>query len=152
MSNTLSFAQRELDILIKSSTDPENRPIIENFIPEILALCEKFGTSGQSGGSAPYTAYAISKAVEKLCLQEPICPITGIDEEWTDVTNMNDGEPMWQNKRCSALFKDKNGEAKYIDAIVFDGVIGGHTQLKILNNWKKFMNIIKRLQLQEKLL
>ncbi len=118
MSNTLKFAERELNVLVKSNTDPENRPIIEFFIPEILALCEKFGTSGQSGGSAPFTAKALSMAIEKLCLQEPICPITGIDDEWTDVTDRNDNVPMWQNKRCSGLFKDKDGEVTYIDAII----------------------------------
>ena len=57
-------AEKELDILIKTTIDA----IIRDFIPEILALCEKFGESGQSGGSAPYTAKAISQAVEKLCL------------------------------------------------------------------------------------
>ena len=29
MSKTKSHAERELDILVKSSTDPENRPLIE---------------------------------------------------------------------------------------------------------------------------
>jgi hypothetical protein len=118
MSNTRSFAERELEILVKSNIDPENRPIIEEFIPEILALCEKFGNSGQSGGSAPYTAKSLSKTIEKLCLQKPICPITGIDEEWVDVSSYGDGEPMWQNSRCSGLFKDKHGEVKYVDAII----------------------------------
>jgi hypothetical protein len=118
MSNTRKFAERELDVLVKSNTDPENRPIIEEFIPEILALCEKFGNSGQSGGSAPFTAGALSSAIKKLCLQEPICPITGLDEEWADVSGYGDGDPMWQNVRCSALFKDKNGEVSYTDAII----------------------------------
>lgn len=117
-SNTCSFAQRELDILIKSSTDPENRPIIEEFIPEILALVDKFGNSGQSGGSAPYVATAISSTVKKLCLQEPICPVTGIEEEWVDITEMNGGETMYQNIRCYGLFK-KDGKARYVDAIVW---------------------------------
>jgi hypothetical protein len=118
ISNTLKFAEKELDILVKSSTDPENRPLIESFIPEIIALCKKFGTSGQSGSSAPCTAKALSMAIEKLCLQQPICPIMGTDDEWNDVTDMNDGEPMWQNKRCSALFKYSDGNVKYLDAIV----------------------------------
>ena len=106
MSNTKNFAERELDILVKSNTDPENRPIIEAFIPEILALVDKFGNSGQSGGSAPYTASALSSAIKKLCMQEPICPITGIDEEWVDVSELCDGKIVYQNRRCSALFKD----------------------------------------------
>lgn len=120
-TNTASFAQRELDILVKSSPDPSNRPIIEEFIPEILSLCEKFGLSGQSGGSAPYTATALSQAIKKLCLQEPICPVTGIDEEWTDVAKLGDGDSdiLYQNKRCSALFKNKDGKCWYLDAVVW---------------------------------
>src|ERR1035437_4407950 len=124
MSNTLKFAQKELEILVKSNTDPDNRPIIEKFIPEILALVDKFGHSGQSGGSAPYVASAISKAIQKLCLYDPICPITGIDDEWGDVTDMCDGDIMFQNSRCSALFK--HGRKKlpyYLDAIVWQDSI-----------------------------
>jgi len=118
-NNTKKFAETELDILVKSKTNNENRPIIEKFIPEIIALCEKFGNSGQSGGSAPYTAEALSQTIKKLCLFQPIAPITGIDEEWCEVTELNDGKPMFQNKRCSALFKEgKDGDAYYIDAVL----------------------------------
>lgn len=122
-SNTKNFAQRELDILSKSSTDPDNRPIIEEFIPELLALVDKFGHSGQSGGSAPYTASALSQAVKHLCLQEPICPITGIDDEWMDVRQYGDGdkETEYQNNRCYALFKNSEGRCWYLDAIVWSG-------------------------------
>lgn len=124
-TKTATFAQRELEILSKSSPDKNNRPIIEPFIPEILALCEKFGKSGQSGGSAPYTATAISQAIKKLCLQEPICPITGIDEEWVNVAEYGSGkdekECVWQNNRCSAVFKNSEGKAWYLDAIVWKG-------------------------------
>ncbi len=120
MTNTQRFAERELTILSKSATDPNNRPIIEPFRNEILALCEAFGNSGQSGGSAPYTATALSQAIKKLCLKEPICPITGIDEEWTYIREMSeDDEMMYQNNRCSALFKGKSGKCWYLDAIVW---------------------------------
>lgn len=115
-SNTAKFAERELSILVKTVEDPTIKP----FIPEIIALCDKFGKSGQSGGSAPFTARALSHAVKKLCLQEPICEITGIDEEWNDVSEMSDGKIVFQNKRCSALFKDgKDSMPHYLDAIVF---------------------------------
>lgn len=121
MSNTRKFAERELEILCKSATDPNDRPIIEQFIPEIIALCDKFGRSGQSGGSAPYVASALSQAIEKLCLQEPIGPITGIDAEWVDVSSYGDGrgknDIKYQNCRCSALFKNFVGRVWYLDAI-----------------------------------
>lgn len=113
MTKTQSHAKRELDILVASATDPDNRPIIEPFIPEILALCEKFGESGQSGGSAPYTATALSSAIKNLCLQKNICPIMGTDDEWGTVAdNVN------QNNRVSAIFKDAEG-AYYLDAITW---------------------------------
>jgi hypothetical protein len=120
MSNSLSYAERELNILVKSNTDPDNRPIIEEFIPEILALVEKFGNSGQSGGSAPYTANALSFVIKKLCLYEPICDITGLDDEWVDVSSIGGTENIiYQNSRCGALFKDGiEGKPYYIDAII----------------------------------
>jgi len=114
MTNTQKFAKQELDILAATVPDA----IITPFAKEILALCEAFGKSGQSGGSAPYTASAISQAVKKLLLQEPICDVTGHENEWVDVV---DG--MYQNSRCSALFKDGiDGKSYYLDAIVWKGV------------------------------
>ena len=119
MTNTQKFAKRELDILAATVPDA----IITPFTKEILALCEKFGKSGQSGGSAPYTATAISKAVKKLLLQEPICDVTGHESEWVDVSEMGDGSIIYQNNRCSALFKDgTESKAHYLDAIVWKGV------------------------------
>jgi hypothetical protein len=122
MTNTYLHAAIELEILSKSFKDKNNRPTIEPFASEILALCEAFGKSGQSGGSAPYTASAISQAIKKLLLQEPICPIMGIDDEWGKVNEtLEEDEMMYQNKRCSALFKSKSGKCWYIDAIVWKG-------------------------------
>jgi len=113
-TNTQSFARQELDIL--AATVPDS--IVTPFANEIIALCETFYNSGQSGGSAPYTATAISKVVKKLLFQEPICPITGADDEWIDVAKTDEGKKLYQNKRCSGLFKEENGRCWYIDAIV----------------------------------
>lgn len=112
-SNTLLRAEFEIDILLKSLPDPENPPIIKEFIPEILALVDKFGKSGQSGGSAPYVAAAISQAVKNLCLQNPICPIMGGPDEFSNVG------PMGQNKRCGAIFKGDGDKDYYLDAITW---------------------------------
>jgi len=119
MSNTADKAKLEFEVLRSTVEDA----IIAPFEKEILALVAKFGESGQSGGSAPYTAGAISSAVKKLCMQEPICDITGIDSEWHEVSDhMGTRTSMYQNKRLSSVFKDgKDGTPYYLNAIVFNG-------------------------------
>jgi hypothetical protein len=87
-SNTGTLAKKELDLLI-AHADKDDRPIVEPFIPEILALVEKFGLSGQSGGSAPFTASALAGTVKALCLQQPLLPLFGDQDEWVDVTDQN---------------------------------------------------------------
>jgi len=122
MTKSQSHAKRELEILDKTTPDA----IIIPFKNEILALCEAVGKSGQSGGSILFTVSAISQAVKKLMLFETLTPLTGEDEEWSDITAINDGEPMFQNNRDSRVFKHgKDGKAYFIEAIVFDGDIGG---------------------------
>ena len=110
MTNTFMLAKKELDILTKTTPDA----LILEFIPEILAICEAFGNSGQSGGSAPWTAEALASAVKSLCLHKPISPLTGEDSEWNEVTG-----GVLQNNRHSAVFKE-HGRAYYLDAIVWD--------------------------------
>jgi len=110
--NTLNHAKRELDILIKTTPDA----IVRDFVPEILAICKKFGESGQSGGSAPYTASALSQTIKKLCLQNMISPLMGIDKEWNDTMSNN----VLQNNRQSDVFKEKEtGKCYYLDAIIW---------------------------------
>lgn len=121
MNNTKSHAERELDILIKTTPDA----IVRHFVPEIIALCKAFGNSGQSGGSAPFTASALSQVVKKLCLHKVIAPLTGEDDEWNDTgetLNKSEKNEMYQNNRQSDVFKDgKGGRAYYLDAIVWKG-------------------------------
>jgi len=122
MTNTQLHAKKELTILKKTVKDP----IIEPFTEEILALCEAVGKSGQSGGSIPYTAGAIGETITKLLMQETLAPLTGEDSEWNRLSDDELGEEMlYQNNRYSSVFKDKDNRAYFIDAIVFDGDIGG---------------------------
>lgn len=88
MSNLVKHALKEFQILEATIEDP----IILPFKEEILALVERFSKSGQSGGSAPYTAGAICNAINTLLAFEPICPIQGTEEEWA-----NTWDDVWQN-------------------------------------------------------
>jgi hypothetical protein len=102
MNNLGKHAENELNILF--SLEKDN--FLFEFKDEIIKICQKFEDSGQSG--------SLSETIEKLCLFENISPIIGDDIEWVNVHG-----DTYQNKRCSALFKDsKNGPAYYIDAII----------------------------------
>jgi len=103
----------ELDILFKTTDDS----ILKEFESEILSICEKFGQSGQSGGSAPVTASILSNAIKTLCLFETIAPLTGEDDEWVCVSSFSE-DVLYQNKRNSAVFKRGDGKVYYIDAIL----------------------------------
>lgn len=123
---TTDFAKKEIDLIIKSARAKNDTSLIEPFVPEMMSLIKKFGDSGQSGGSAPFTAGAIVGTLKKLLLQEPATPVTGEDDEWNDVSDISNQpeNTLYQNKRCYALFKDNDGPY-YVDAIVWknqDGI------------------------------
>ena len=67
--------------------------------------------------------------------------ITGIDEEWVDVSSYGDSDSdiVYQNKRCSALFKNKDGRCWYLDAIIWkaqhDQTWGGNAILPNESKW-----------------
>lgn len=119
-SNAYKFAKEELIILCKMYPTKDNPPTVKGFIHEILALVNKFGHSPQTGGSAPLVAQAIADTVKKLCTFQPICPITGFEDEWSDVLEMGSGGNMrYQNKRMGSVFKREDGTAYYLDAIIW---------------------------------
>ena len=79
----------------------------------VIRLLGVFAGEGHSGASAPY---AIS-LFEKLAKFEPIAPLTGEDWEWNDV-----GDGVYQNKRCSHVFKQADrfdGQAYDINGKIF---------------------------------
>ncbi len=72
--------------------------------PAIVKMIRQFSDEGHSGFSA---GLAIS-IFEKLARFEPLSPLTGEDDEWGEpFTN----EGTQQNRRCSHVFREGNGEA-----------------------------------------
>ena len=109
MSNITEWAEQELRLAGYDINDPEDGP--NRWLAEgTLKLLEVFSEQGHSGMSAPYAVALF----EKLASYKPIAPLTGEDDEWVYV-----GEDTWQNKRCSAVFKGKDGQAYNIDGRVF---------------------------------
>lgn len=81
----------------------------------VLKLLMVFADEGHSGTSAPYAI----NLFKKLAMFEPIVPLTGEDWEWADVRHNGDGSIHYQNKRCSHVFKEGDGQAYDIDGKVF---------------------------------
>jgi hypothetical protein len=88
--------------------------------PAVLELVKLFGGQGHSGGSAAL----VIDLLDRLLRYQPLTPLTGEPDEWTDVAEVS-GKPLWQNKRCGSVFREGDGQAYQIDARVFrepDGV------------------------------
>jgi len=100
MSNMTTHAERELDIIGMKDDGDMNGMMRKH----ILHMIDEFALEGHSGFSA---GYAI-QCLEKLLRFEPLSPLMGTDDEWTNVAEQN-GFPMWQNNRCSRIFKDESG-------------------------------------------
>lgn len=101
--NLLAHAERELP----PADGDEMQAEMNRALREIVFV---FGSQGHSGFSAGYAA----DALEKLLRFEPLRPLTGEPDEWTEV-----GTGLWQNRRCSRVFKDADGRAYDIDGRVF---------------------------------
>lgn len=105
----LEWAVQELKFAGYDANDPEDGP--NRWLARgTLELLKVFVEQGHSGSSAPY-AIAL---FEKLAMWKPISPLTGTDDEWVEV-----GEGLQQNKRCSAVFRGKDGQAFWMDGKVF---------------------------------
>jgi hypothetical protein len=87
-----------------------NDEMQEAICTHVLKLLDVFEGEGHSGSSAPYAI----DLFKKLASFEPVAPLTGEDWEWVEVFN-----DMYQNKRCSHVFKDADGKAYDIDGKIF---------------------------------
>lgn len=98
----VEHAKRELDLAGWDADDSFARMMRR----DVLAMVEAFAEQGHSGMSA---GVAIS-LIAKLLNWEPLTPLTGEDDEWRN-TGTHNGMQLFQNKRCTKLFKDvKEGE------------------------------------------
>ena len=108
--STTSHAKFELELAGFFGEDSDYGGAIGEAVMELMEVFEK---QGHSGGSAPIVA----SLFHKLANYKPLGPITGKDEEWGDVSDLA-GEPWYQNKRETGLFKDNDGRVTYNSAII----------------------------------
>jgi hypothetical protein len=77
----------------------------------VLRLLSIHAIESHSGGSHAMTS-SIFKQVSNF---RPLLPLTGHETEWNEV-----GPDTWQNRRCSTIFRDKNGNAHNIEGKIFE--------------------------------
>lgn len=85
----------------------------EMICDHVLNLLKVFSDEGHSGSTAPYAI----NMFKTLAMFEPLVPLTGEDWEWTLLDYGVD--PKWQNKRCSRVFKDADGNVYDIEGKIF---------------------------------
>jgi len=120
MSNLIEHAKREFLLAgykpIEECKDGPNKWIQEG----TLELLKIFGEQGHSGHSASY-AINVFKTLANFGLLTPITcdEIEGV--EWDNLSGRYGADDnSWQNKRCSAIFKEgKEGKPYYLNAISF---------------------------------
>lgn len=117
-SNLELHARRELKAAGYDPDDKEEGP--NKWIQEnVIELLRVFSKQGHSGSSAPYCV----DLFQKLASFEPLVPLQGTDDEWNEVS-----DDLWQNNRCSHVFKGADGKAYDIEGIIWRDPDGGCSQ------------------------
>lgn len=110
MSNLVDYANSELKLAGFFDEDSDYGGMLGE---SVVKMIEQFAEQGHSGASA---GMAI-RLFERLAQFEPLTPLTGEDSEWKE-HNYGEG-PIWQNNRCSRVFKESDGRAYDINGTIF---------------------------------
>jgi hypothetical protein len=105
----VEHAERELKAVGLQDSDEYDGMVSE----ATLEIVKVFADQGHSG----FSAAIVTSLVEKLMRFEPLTPLTGEDDEWTELNY--DEHMAYQNKRCSHVFKRSDGTAYDIQGRVF---------------------------------
>lgn len=109
--STIQHAKNELELAGMFDKDSDYGGLIGKAVMELI---EVFSKQGHSGASAP----RVASLFKKLAMYECLIPLTGEDDEWNDISDLDKG--ILQNKRVSSVFKEKEtGKSYYLDAIVW---------------------------------
>lgn len=107
MSNLEAHAKREMEIAGLFGKDSAYDGMIAE---AVMKMVKVFADEGHSGASAPMAM----RIFEKVAMFEPLTPLTGEDSEWNEV-----GPGVFQNNRCSHVFKDEKSGAYDIEGKIF---------------------------------
>ena len=126
MSNYESHAWREFRAAgWVDENNKFNDEMQEAICTHVLKLLDVFRDEGHSGSSAPYAI----ELFEKLAMFKPVAPLTGEDWEWHDVSKYGGrkDDPLFQNIRCSHVFKDNTGAYDTEGVVWYDWCVNEET-------------------------
>lgn len=143
-SEYMRFVEKELDILLNDLDLPTNGlgkdtiKYYQSLRRDIVELCEAFEKN--AGNISSMRAKATLKLFAKLASRLPLTELTGNDDEWQLIFFDKDAEPrdddvMYVNKRCSRIFKRRDGSAFDTEAIVFS--YDGKTWFRSKDSYKE---------------
>lgn len=91
--------------MTRAKFDPEDQILM-------LGLLQQFLRQWDSGGAAA----EMVRVFNRLISLQPLTPLTGEESEWIDRKEYGGKHPMWQNARCSSVFRvERYGEFVYYD-------------------------------------
>lgn len=105
---------RDKDTSIVRHVRREVKMIDPNFVQNLVDVTRVFCLEGYSRTAASIVIPMLSKVLA----WESLSPLTGSEDEWDDVSAFS-GHPLWQNKRCSRVFKKADGTCFDVQGIVF---------------------------------
>ena len=112
--NLVDYAKSELEILEQNCGDDTEALNMQKIVTEnVLNIVKTFADQGHSGFSANY----ILNLLERLLRYNPLTPIEDIQEDWLDLSQF--GMDDLQHKRCSSVFKRKDGTAYWVEGKIF---------------------------------
>lgn len=140
------FARNELDRLLTKCGNGigESCEMQKQINSDILEVVKVFSNQGHSEFSASYALNILRRLLD----YKPIQPLTGEDDEWNKCCwTEDDGKTeVFQNRRCSAVFKSVNTETGDVKTTYLDKYAisdnGGIT-------WFKSIDILEKLGLSE---
>lgn len=119
----LEYVEKELDKFFEVSSEEhyQYKDEIKGSLMRMLELYEL--ESGYVGG---VKSKILLKLFAKLATWFPLTALTGEDDEWEEIKDPKEGDDaiLYQNKRCSRVYKRRNGTCFDSQAVLFslDGI------------------------------
>ena len=113
--NLVEFAKMELDRILKGCEDADGLEMQKQINHDILQIIQTFAEQGHTG----FTGNYVLNIIERLLRYQPLSELTGDEDEWIDTSEYGSEITTYQNKRCPAIFKDKDGRAYNVEGKVF---------------------------------